>query len=154
MKTIKLSALFLLLISGTMMAQNNYQDFYKKNKRNEGVETFSLNPSLFRLMLSKEDQELKDWLKKVDNVSFFVADYATEDLRKELNRSLHPKIYNDLMVVKEGSSTVVFKIKENKDIIEEVVMIATEGDELTVMCLTGWFTMEDAKALAGTVKDM
>jgi hypothetical protein len=133
------------------MGQSSYSQFFDKNKNIKGVESFTISTSLFRFFLDSDEQELKDMLKKLDEVSFLIADAASPTLAIELEKTLPEKEYKELMVIKDGSSTVRFKAKEKSDKVDEIVMIVTEPNSLVVMCIKCNITFKEARTLASSV---
>jgi hypothetical protein len=151
MKTLLIAILLQLIICSFTLGQSSYSQFFDKNKNTHGVESFTISTSLFRFFLDSDEQELKDLLNKLDEVSFFIADSTTPALASELEKTLPEKEYKELMVVKNGASTVRFKAKEKSDKVNEVVMIVTEPNSLVVMCIKCDITFKEAKALASSV---
>ncbi len=151
MRTLLTTLLLQLIICSFTMGQSSYSQFFDKNKNIKGVESFTISTSLFRFFLDSDEQELKDMLKKLDEVSFLIADAASPTLAIELEKTLPEKEYKELMVIKNGTSTVRFKAKEKSNKVDEVVMIVTEPNSLVVMCIKCNITFNEAKALASSV---
>jgi hypothetical protein len=151
MKTILVTVLLQLALFAFAFGQSSYSRFFETNRNAVGVESFTISTSLFRFLLDSDEQELKDLLKKLDEVSFFISDNPTPFLISDLSTTLPEKEYKEFMVVKNGTSTVRFKAKEKSDKVDEVIMIVTEPNSLVVMCIKCNITFKEARALASSV---
>lgn len=152
MKTILLSILLLAGIGTYGQENRDYSTFYKTHRGTEGIVTFSLPPGLIQLVIDGEDEEkLRDLLDKTDKISFLISENGGHDLKESFVKHVPEKIYKDIMIIRDGSSTIAFKAKENHQRIEEIIMAVDEANSLTVMCWKGNFTMEDAKRFTKSI---
>ena len=131
---------------------SSFSDFYNAHKGEEGITTMSIGGSMVSLFLEEEDKEAKALMQKTDNISFFVLEKNNKKIVEEFNRIIHHEIYKTLMVIREGASQVQFKIREKEDSIDEIFMIADEGDSYAIMCWSGKFSMADAKQFTKSVQ--
>ncbi len=131
---------------------NDFTEFYRANKNKEGVVAFELPMFLAKMVIDKDEEELKQFMKKTDDIRFFIAESSNTALYRKLKNHLSPDIYHDLMIIKDGGSTVTFKIRENKNEIREILMTVVEDSSFVAISFTGKFTIEDAKNMAKSVK--
>lgn len=153
---IKISLLIIFFIFSVFQIQakenlKNYNQFYQTNKNNEGVFSFYLPVVLLRGFLDANDEEIDPLIKKTYSVSVFISDNTSESMRKDLHKHLPSSLYNDLMIMKDGSSTVTFKTRMKNDTLEEILMLATDKKSLVVLNLVGEFTKDDAKKIAKSI---
>lgn len=137
-------------------SQTGYERFFKEYESIDGVESFSLSTSLFRFMLDdkKKEKDADEMLKKIDGISFLVADSAHPqmgEIQKALRSHLPKKKYKKMMEIKDGSSTISFKARGTKKKIDEILLTVMDEDSLFVMCISGNFSLEDAKSLMKSV---
>ena len=130
----------------------DFTEFYCVNKNKEGVVAFELPMFLAKMIIDKDEEELKQFMKKTDDIRFFIAENSNTDLYRKLESHLSPDIYHDLIIIKDGGSTVTFKIRENKNKIREILMTVVEDSSFVAISFTGKFTIEDAKKMAKSVK--
>lgn len=152
--TIKILLITLFVSFSTFIysqSSASFSDFYNSHKGEKGITTMSFGGSMISVFLKEEDKEAKALMEKTDNISFFVLEKHNEQIIEEFNQIIQNEIYKTLMVIREGASQVHFKIRENKDFIEEIFMIADEGDSYAIMCWSGKFSMEDAKQFTKSV---
>jgi len=158
-KTKKMRILLISLLLTSFVAcgnsqenNNDFTEFYKANKNTEGVVAFELPMFLAKMVIDKDEEELKEFMKKTDDIRFFISDKSNTTLYRKLENHLSPNVYNDLMIIKEGGSTVTFKIRENKNKIREILLTVVEDSSFVAISFTGEFTIEDAKKMAKSVK--
>lgn len=153
MKTYAL-ALFGLLLAITSCAKEpveGYKKFYRDYRDSPNVTSFKVPAGFASFFIDKEDKEVKDFLKKMDDISFLILKEANNQTIFDLNKNLPEKLYKEIMVVKDGSSEVTFLARDNGKTIEEILMTVVEENELVIMCMTGDFTREDAKRIAKSI---
>jgi hypothetical protein len=151
MKTLLITLLIQLTICSFAVGQSGFSRFFDQHKNDQGVENFTISTSIFRFFLDSNEQELKDLLAKLDEISFFIANTSTPSLTNDFEKSLPEKEYKELMIVKNGTSTVRFKAKEKSDRVDEVVMVVTEPNSLVAMCIKCNITFAEAKKLASSI---
>lgn len=154
MKTILYLVLLTALFPRDSAGQNSpeYNKFYKSLKNEEGIVTFKIPPGLLTLFIEKEEKELKDLMKKVDDISLFIADPVSPFIFKELEKNLPDKLYHDIMVIRDGPSTINFKARESKSGFNEIIMSVEDKGALVVLCISGTFDHNDANFLARSMK--
>ncbi len=149
-----ISFLAVVLLSSCAISKGgeaSYRNFYKKYKKTEGIVSFKIPMGLARIFVDNDDKEAKEFLKKADDVSFFIAEEKNNILFSELKNYLPIDVYKDIMVIRDGASTITFKVKDTDNTIEEIIMTVQETDSFVVMCVTGDFDLEDAKAFTKSV---
>ncbi|MBI9067386.1 MAG: DUF4252 domain-containing protein [Salinivirgaceae bacterium] len=150
-------AIVALTITITGFAKGNkggeytYKQFYRQYRDADDVVSFKIPAGFASFFIDKEDVEAKEFMKKMDDISFFICQKQTNQMILDLNRSLPEKLYKEIMIVKDGDTEVTFMAKEEGEFIGEVLMAVYEPDNLVVMCITGEFTKEDAKKIAKSI---
>lgn len=153
MKTL-ISLLLIIALNACASSYSNtpdYQQFYKAYKNSDGVVSFSIPTGFAGLFIDKDDADIKEFLKNFDDVSFFISEDGNKKLFPELVKHLPKNTYSTIMEIKDGSSTVTFKAKEKDGKIDEIIMTVDETDSFVVMCISGSFTMEDAKKITKSI---
>lgn len=136
----------------SVAAQQDFDTFYKAHKNDSGVEGFSVPGLFIKYMLRNSDEpEMEALVKKMNGVSFLIADTEASELKQALSENLPEAQYKDMMEVKDGTTTILFKAKEGKKGIEEIVLTIDEPESFFVMGIEGKFTTEDAKQLIQSV---
>lgn len=141
-----------LACGNSQETNNDFTEFYHAYKNTDGVVAFELPMFLAKMVIDKDEEELNDFVKKTDDIRFFISDKSNVALYRKLENHLLDGVYNDLMIIKEGTSTVTFKIRERKNMIREILMTVKEDSSFVAISFTGNFTIEDAKKMAKSVK--
>lgn len=149
---ITLAALFIVFSSCAKVPEKGYKKFYREYRDSPQTITFKIPGGLAGMFLDDEDEEVKEFVKKMDDISFFIADHVSKQMIIDLNKSLPESDYKEIMIIREGDSEIVFLAKDNGELIEEILMTVIGDDDLVVMCMFGEFTRDDAKKIAKAIK--
>ena len=137
----------------SQVLKKDFTQFYNTHEDDEGVVSFQIPIALARMIIKDEDQEADDFLKKMDKIRFFIKEHDNGQYKRTVQNYLPESVYNDLMIVKDNGSTVMFKMKEPKDgHIREIVMTVTDPDSFVAVSFIGNFTLEDAKHMTSSIK--
>lgn len=155
MKTIYLITIALLVtVSGFARKfdeGSTYKRFYREYRGTDNVITFKIPGGLASIFIDKEEKEVKEFMKKMDDISFFIATDQTNKMILDLNNSLPESVYKDIMVIKDGETEITFLARSGDNFITEIIMAVYEPDNLVVMCISGEFTKEGAKNIAKSI---
>ncbi|NNF01995.1 MAG: DUF4252 domain-containing protein [Bacteroidia bacterium] len=120
----------------------------------EQFNVLSFHPSVFLIIEDKDNQDLAETIKKLDDIRILRHDMS--DANRELTRKFlndvkvnFPKNeYQDLMVIKEGKERVVFKVKEQNQRVKELIMQMFDENTITIALLSGDIDIEKVSQLA------
>ncbi len=164
-QSVLLTLIFLLVSNSNTFGNKNpdkekqpssLTSFYNKFEGNEGVTRLTISTGLLNMFIDESDDEVQETLKSVTKLSLFVHDKGNtiKGLKNELHRCLPKNSYNDLMILKDGSETITFKIKESKNVVNELVLIVESGksDEIIVISIEGKIPMDKVKKFGKNIK--
>lgn len=151
MKTIVSIIILYFASCNLILSQSSYDRFYEKHKDEEGIKSLDMSPSVLKFFLNKKDKDTREALNKVRNITVFSADSASQKLIDDLKFNLTGSAYKDIMQIKDGKSTVSFKMKGSSRNIEEILMTVVDTNSLFVLCISGNFNYPEAKGLAGSI---
>ena len=131
-----------LLIAGTSLyAQNGVERFYQKYEKNGELLTVNLSGSLLGMILSSDDEKGKEQIKNLASLRIIsTEDHKSRISRADINRlksDIRKEQFEDLMVVRDGSTRVNFMAKEKGDYITDLVMLVDEDDNFTMVSFQG-----------------
>lgn len=149
-KLMMLSLLQIVLFGTTACAQKDFQHFYNTHRNDPGVECFELSTSLFRLLF-KHAEPANNAPKNIERINIFATESANATMRRTLYNHLPGRLYKDLANMQQEGSRVSFRIRESREGIEELIMIADEDNSLFVISIQGFLSFEEAEALAGDI---
>lgn len=150
--TVVILALFIVL-TGCAEDKNaiGYTKFYNQYNDSSNTITFKVPGAFAGMFIEKEDEELKDFAKNIDNISFFIASETSKQMILDLNKNISEDMYKHVMEINNGDTEIVFFARDNGEMIEEILMTVHEPDELIIMCLYGEFTRDDAKKIVKAI---
>jgi|GEM_PF-587385 hypothetical protein len=155
MKTITILFLLFTMMgcASSQVPKKDFTAFYNTYEDDEGVVNFQIPIALARMIVKDEDKDTDDIVKKMDKIRFFIKEQDNGKYKRTIDNYLPESLYNDLMIVKDNGSTVIFKMKEPKQgHIREIVLTVTDSDSFVAISFTGDFTMEDAKQMTSSIK--
>lgn len=123
MKHLLLTTVLFISICNMVSGQNSYNNFFNKYENAKGIESFEISPFFLKFLITKEDDDIKTLLGKINKISFLVSESTTTTIKNDLLKNLPSNIYHDLIEIKNGSSKVLFKIKTMKKKKSEMLMI-------------------------------
>ena len=140
MKKILFLIAFAILTSGS--AQTSFKTFYTENNQDADF-SLQLNTSLIGNFLSDDDEELKELVKKAKHARIVVFSDNMEKVNSNFNKFIRRSSFDKLMKIKDESSNINLYTLEEKDIIKEIVVQISTGDELVLLGLKTNLTHAD-----------
>ena len=83
---IAIVSISILAHAGLGDQESTYKIFYKKYKGTPNTISFKIPGGLASFLIDKDDVEAKEFVKKMDDISFFIADGHSNDMIYELNK--------------------------------------------------------------------
>ena len=113
-----------------LQAQTNAIDeMFDKYSEKEGFTTVYISSKLLGLFAGKntEDNEGSDFIRRLKSIRILSVEDSllnkNVNFYKELTKKLDLSVYEELMVVKEGSDMTKFLIQQKGDVISELLVI-------------------------------
>lgn len=134
MKRTLLLLLILALITPVFGQNNAIDEMFDRYSGQDGFTSIYISSRMFSLIaqIDQEDEELQETMNNLKSVRILTMEDSTltgkVNFYKELAKDLDFSIYEELMVVKDGSKDLKFLIREKGRKIEELLMIGG-GDE-------------------------
>ncbi len=131
--------------------------FLKSYKNSEYVISFSLPPALLRLFIDRDEKELRELLKQIDDMQFliFEDDYFTgtssKELFAEIDKELIAHNFQDLIIIKESNEQVKFKIRENENKVKDLIMLVAGNNEMVIMNISGNINLSDIELITDNI---
>ena len=143
MKKFFLIITVLCMVSVLEAQTSAVDEMFNKYSEREGFTLISISSKMFSLLAGKgtntsEDRSFINRLKSIRILS--VEDSLLNEninFYDELSRKLNFGIYEELMVVREGKDMTKFLIRQNGDIISELLMITGGPGDNTLISIKG-----------------
>jgi CRISPR/Cas system-associated protein endoribonuclease Cas2 len=147
-----------------LKAQNTPVDaLFDKYAGKEGFTTVYITKYMFDMFRSKDSKEkdaddINRILGKLNSIKILAVEDSSVlgkgvNFYKEIMKDLPREKYNELMVVKDKESDVVFLAREDKGVIVELLLIAggAEASSNVLICIQGQINLEDISKLTKTL---
>lgn len=140
------------------MAQNPVIDeLMDKFSGKPGFTTVEVSKRMFTLFADvSSDEEMsafKELVENLDGIQVISADSTVvKGFKAIATVGLNPKGYEELLTVRESGKRVEILIKEKGDIIEEVLVIALEENEASLISITGRINLKQIAELGKKLK--
>ncbi len=132
-----------------LQAQTNAIDeMFDKYSEKEGFTTVYISSKLLGLFAGKntEDNEGSDFIRRLKSIRILSVEDSllnkNVNFYKELTKKLDLSVYEELMVVKEGSDMTKFLIQQKGDVISELLVITGGPGDNTLISIKGDLDMK------------
>jgi hypothetical protein len=121
---------------------------FDKYSEKEGFTTVYISSKLLGLFAGKntEDNEGSDFIRRLKSIRILSVEDSllnkNVNFYKELTKKLDLSVYEELMVVKEGSDMTKFLIQQKGDVISELLVITGGPNDNTLISIKGDLDMK------------
>lgn len=147
-------AVLLLPLSG--YSQKGVKSFYNKYKKYENVTSVKLQGWVIKLAAKfADDPDAKKAARHISKLRVLTMEngnLVTKEDYKSLIRSIRKDQFEDLIMVREGTTKINLYIKEKKDKITNALLIVNDVDEFVMISLEGKLRLKDLEELDITVE--
>ncbi|PKP09338.1 MAG: hypothetical protein CVU09_11715 [Bacteroidetes bacterium HGW-Bacteroidetes-4] len=156
----KLIVILLALLPMLSMAQESQLNtLFEKYSGKEGYTSVYITSYMFDLFAKisdKSDPDLKNLTKsikgiKILTVSKQLGNEMHQSFYNEIQKALPTNLYNDFMIVKEGTEEIVFKVRESNGKIVEFVMIVKDPNEPVLLFFEGDINLNQIAKMSKTM---
>jgi len=143
----------LLLLSTGVFAQDDaIGKFFSKYVEDSRFTVVSISPKMFRLM-SKVNwdtipSDLKQTVSHLTSLRILSTETTPAVFYKEAMARIDRKEYEELITVRSDKDNVRFMVKEQGDVIHELLMIAVDKDGFTMMSFVGDIDLDKLSRLS------
>ena len=159
MKNLIVSILFFLVPFVNPAQSSQVEKLFDKYSGQEGYTSVHITKYMFDMFAKiadeEEDKSFKEVTSNLTAIKIITVDNQytnrTEDFYAEISRVISAPIYQDLMIVKDGSEEIKFLVKDANNTISELVMIVSEEGGGTMISLLGNINLKDISKLSKTM---
>lgn len=151
MRTITL-AISLFLVVTNAFSQSAIEKAFLKYSGKPGFTSVSITPELFQLlsMLDTKDEELKQLSEKIHSLKILVSEDKAIGFTDEIREQMVSLNYKTVMQIVDGDQKVDFFIKQNGEIITDLVMVAIDKTEEVLLSLSGNISLHELSSLGNS----
>jgi len=157
MKKIFLSLAAIILTIGMKAQSGPVEDMFNKYSEKPGFTVVSISSKMFSMFANK-DQENKNAdnvINKLKSIKILTVEDSllnkNLNFYTELSRKLDLSVYEELMVVKEGLNVTKFLIRQNGNIISELLVVTGGPGGNSLISIKGELNLKSISELS---KDM
>ena len=156
----KKSFLFLSVLFLTLVAQaqtNPVDEMFNKYSEKDGFTVVTISSRMFSMFanLDSEDPESDNLIKRLRSIRILSVEDSLLNINlnfyTELSKKLDLSVYEELMVVKEGRDITKFLIRENGNIISELLVIVGGPGGNSLISIKGDLNMKNISDLSKNV---
>lgn len=143
MKKLILFSTALCMVTLLHAQTNAIDEFFDKYSEKEGFTTVFISSRLLGLFVPKDEinDNGNDIIRRLKSIRILSVDDSllnkNVNFYKELGKKLDLSVYEELMVVKEGSDVTKFLIQQKGDIISELLVITGGPGDNTLISIKG-----------------
>ncbi len=128
-----------------MAQESQLNTLFDKYSGKEGFTSVYITSYMFELfakIADESDQEFENLTKGIKGIKILtVSKQQGSEMHQafynEIQKALPASLYNDFMIVKEGSEEIIFKVRETNGKITEFVMIVKDPNEPVLLFFEG-----------------
>ena len=147
--------LFFALISITLIAQNKVVDkLFEKYADKEGYTSVVITKYMFGLFSNietEDDDEYMNMIKNLKSIRILSGpeqDASGVNFYDEVIGKLPEGEYNELMVIHDSEQDIKFLVKEEKDVVTELLMVVGGSNDNILISITGRIDMKTVSKLS------
>ncbi len=142
----------LLLGIGAFAQDDAIGKFFGKYLDDSRFTVVSVSPKMFRLLSKVQwdtiPADVRQTVTKLQSLRILSTETTPQVFYKEALATIDRKEYEDLVTVRSSKDNVRFMIKENGDTIHELLMIAVDDDDFTLMSFVGDIDLDKLSRLS------
>jgi hypothetical protein len=154
MKKILFITMALCLVSQIQAQTNPIDEMFDKYAEKEGFTTVYISSKMFSLFAGKDNKngDADNIISKLKSIRILTVEDSTLNnnlnFYKELSKKLDLSVYEELMVVKEGSDVTKFLIRQKGDVISELLVVTGGPGDNTLISIKGDLDMKTISDLS------
>ena len=137
----------LLACSMPTSSKSGFNDFYRQHENDKEVLTFKLPVFLAKTIINDEGDEMKRFIKNANSIKFIVCEKNIASYKQEFENLLPQDIYKDLIIIKNGTAKIRFRLREENEVIKEVITTVNEDSSFLAIGFQGNFSFEEVRKL-------
>jgi hypothetical protein len=157
-KSPKIIALFAatFLMSMQAFSQNDaIEKIFNQYVNDDNFTVVSISPKMFKMMSkvnwNNVSADVKQTASQITSLRLLESEKNTQQIYKDAIQKLNLAAYEELMTVRDGGENVKFLVKENNNIISELLMLVGGENDFVLMSITGNIDLDKLAKLAGTL---
>lgn len=157
-----LMSLVLFLAQSCIVSQKPNMTFFKESEHDfKGAKFVSINVPLFlakpyiKRALKKDgtDEEVIDLVRKVSKIRLLTVENGNREMLKDYVQYLNKNDYEDWATIKSDGNNVNIRVKQDKDMIRNMLITVNSDQEMVFVDVKGKFTPDDISKMISSATD-
>lgn len=145
-------AVFALIGTAAQAQSDAIEKYFEKYMDDESFTMVYVSPRMFQMFaeIDPEDmeEELKEVISDIKGLRILTTENNTMALYKEAQKTIRTSEYEVLMTVRDEGSNVNFLIKEEGDLIKELLLLVGGEDEFVMISFVGNIDLDKISKLS------
>jgi hypothetical protein len=146
----------LILIGTGVFAQDDaIGKFFGKYVDDSRFSVVSVSPKMFRLLAKANwdtiPSDIKQTVSKLTSLRILSTETTPAQFYKEALTRIDRKEYEELITVRNKNDNVHFMVKESGGVIHELLMIAVDNEDFTLMSFVGDIDLDKMSRLSSSM---
>lgn len=155
-KKIILLLVITFFISFQTFSQNDaIGRFFNQYVNDDNFTVVSISPKMFRMMSKVNwndvSPDVKQAISQITSLRLLETEKNAKQVYQEAARKLNLGAYEELMTVRDEGDNVKFLVKENNNIISELLMLVGSNDDFVLMSITGNIDLDKIAKMGETL---
>jgi len=150
----------LVFLASGMFAQGNViTSYFDKYADNDDFTKVSVSSKMFSMFTEMEpgteaEKEFMEAVSKLKGLKIVMTDSVADamQLYKKACADVRKAGYDELMTVSDPDQSMLFSIKENNGIIQELIMVVGGGNKFVLLSLYGEIDLKNISKIARDMK--
>jgi hypothetical protein len=147
------------LATGIFAQGNVITSYFDKYADNDAFTKVSVSSKMFSMFTEMEpgteaEKEFMEAVSKLKGLKIVMTDSVADamQLYKKASNDVRKAGYDELMTVSDPDQSMLFSIKENNGIIEELIMVVGGGNKFVLLSLYGEIDLKNISKIARDMK--
>jgi vacuolar-type H+-ATPase subunit F/Vma7 len=151
------SVLFILTALRGIAQENVITEFFREYEGREDFTTIYITSKMFEMIAQipeqEDEEDLLNVIRKLTGVRVLSADNYEDasDLYKKAYKLLPGHGFEELMIVRESDKETKFLVRQNGEIISELIMLSGGRESFSIISITGDLRLKDISRLSKTL---
>lgn len=148
-------SLFVFTNTNSLSAQADAIDkYFKQYVDDERFSVVYISPKMFQMIAKiadDEEAELREAISDLKGLRILTTEHNSQGFYEEAMRKINTNEYEVLMTVRSEGDNVRFLVKENGDVINELLMLVGGEEDFALMSFVGNIDLDKLAKLSDSV---
>ncbi|HLF33407.1 MAG TPA: DUF4252 domain-containing protein [Cyclobacteriaceae bacterium] len=151
------SVLFIMIAFKGIAQENVITELFREYEGQENFTTIYITSKMFEMIAQipeqEDEEDLLNVIRKLTGVRVLSTDNYEDagDLYQKAYKLLPGHGFEELMIVKENDKETKFLVRQNREVISELIMLSGGRESFSIISITGDLRLKDISRLSKTL---